>query len=157
MHSNSGTSVPSRYRGPELLDFALRTLSSDRHPQRLLACVEPRETKRTSVLRTAGHRARGRPWAICSASRRASGMRSSSANAVSRPLPQPLHLHPRMVYQQQTREEPPREEPSREEPLREESPREEAAPPRVDKGKRRARSLEPLSERTPLLVPVHSS
>jgi hypothetical protein len=67
-----------------------------------------------------------------------------------------------MVYQQQSREEPPREEPPREEPPREEPPRdepprEEGAPPRVDKGKRRARSLEPPSERTPLLVPTRSS
>jgi hypothetical protein len=52
-----------------------------------------------------------------------------------------------MVYQQQAREEPSSEEPTRE----------EGASPRVDKGKRRARSLEPPSERTPLLVPTRSS
>jgi hypothetical protein len=57
-----------------------------------------------------------------------------------------------MVYQQQAREEPPHEEPSSEEPTRE-----EGVAPRVDKGKRRARSLEPPSERTPLLVPTRSS
>jgi hypothetical protein len=62
-----------------------------------------------------------------------------------------------MMYQQQAREEPSREEPPRDEPSREEPPREEGVAPRVDKGKRRARSLEPPSERTPLLVPTRSS
>jgi hypothetical protein len=57
-----------------------------------------------------------------------------------------------MVYQQQAREESPREEPSHEGP-----PHEEGVAPRVDKGKRRARSLEQPSERTPLLVPTRSS
>jgi hypothetical protein len=57
-----------------------------------------------------------------------------------------------MVYQQQAREELPHEEPSSEEPTRE-----EGVAPRVDKGKRRAGWLEPLSERTPLLVPARSS